>query len=494
MAGGINCRNRREINMTTTIHPHIKQKHFYILSWLLIALFSIISGAGQAKAAKALSDEEALSIAADAYIYAYPLVIEEVTRQIGTNVKEPDPVKMFAPMNQFSHAKAFPDATFTDVVRANVDTLYSSLFFDVTKEPLVIHVPDSQGRYYLLPMLDMWTDVFAAPGSRTTGTGEQTFAIVGPNWSGKLPNDVELIRSPTGFGWMIGRVQTDGKSDYENVHEFQAGLTATPLSAYGKNYTLPKGKVDPSVSPAPPVEKVFKMASQQFFTLFSKLTIDNPPHPNDYPILARMKRIGLEPGKPFDLSKATPQIQEAIKKAIPMAQEKIKGGMVSSSTVVNNWGMLRYPVGTYGTDYLRRARIAFGGLGANLIEDAVYPTAFMDADGEAFSSDRKYRLHFQKDQIPPVRAFWSLTMYNDKQFLADNPVNRYAIGDRDNLKFNNDGSLTVYIQRESPGKDKESNWLPTPNSGEFTMNLRLYWPKQDVLDGNWKPPAVQHVK
>lgn len=477
-----------------TTHLHTKQRRFDTLSWLLMALFSIISVSGQARAAEALSDEEALSIVSDAYIYAYPLVMVEVTRQIATNVKEPDPVKMFAPMNQFSHAKAFPDARFTDVVRANVDTLYSSLFFDVSREPLVIHVPDSQGRYYLLPMLDMWSDVFAAPGSRTTGTGEQTFAIVGPGWSGKLPEGIELIRSPTDLGWMIGRVQTNGKSDYDNVHKFQAGLTATPLSVFGRNYIPPKGKIDPSVSPEPPVEKVFRMDAEQFFTLFSKLTTGNPPHPNDYPVLARMKRIGLELGKPFDLSRTSPQIQKAFKKAIPMAQEKIKGGMVSASTLVNNWGMLRYPVGTYGTDYLRRAHIAFGGLGANLIEDAVYPTAFMDADGEVLSSDRKYTLHFQKEQIPPVRAFWSLTMYNDRQFLADNPLNRYAIGDRDNLKFNSDGSLTLYIQRESPDKDKESNWLPAPKSGKFTMNLRLYWPKQEVLDGTWKPPAVKRVR
>jgi len=165
-----------------------------------------------------------------------------------------------------------------------------------------------------------------------------------------------------------------------------------------------------------------------------------------------------------------------------------------AGTIVNSWGILLPPIGTYGTDYFRRAVIAYGGLGANVIEDAFYPQAYTDEDGNPFISSEKYILHFKKDEIPRVRAFWSLTMYNDKNFFTDNPIDRYAIGDRDELKFNDDGSLTLYIQRESPGKDKEGNWLPAPKSGGFSMSLRLYWPKPEALDGTWKPPAVRRIE
>jgi hypothetical protein len=204
-----------------------------------------------------------------------------------------------------------------------------------------------------------------------------------------------------------------------------------------------------------------------------------------------MKRIGLVAGKTFDLAKASPQIQTAIKKASAIAQERLTSGLGSAGTNVNKWGMLLSPIGTYGTDYYRRALIAYGGLGANVIEDAIYPTAYFDTEGKPFDSDKKYELHFGKDEIPPVRAFWSLTMYNDEQAFADNPIDRYAIGDRDDLSFGEDGSLTFYIQRDSPGKDKERNWLPAPKSGGFSMNLRLYWPEPSALDGTWKPPAVE---
>jgi hypothetical protein len=367
------------------------------------------------------------------------------------------------------------------------------MWFDVTKEPLVIHVPDSNGRYYLLPIIDMWTDVFASPGSRTTGNGEQDFAIVAPGWTGSLPEGVRLIRSPTATGWMIGRTQANGAADFASVHKFQAGLKAIPLSAWGDEYTPPKNKVDPNISTSPPVELVAKMDVASYFGRFTRLTGDNPPHANDYPILARMKRIGLEPGRPFDFEAVPPHVQAALEKAPEIAQQKISYAQTRTGANVNNWLIAMPPIGTYGTDYLRRAVVAFVGLGANVVEDAIYPTAYVDATNRPFDSDEKYVVHFEKDQIPPVSAFWSLTMYNDDQFFADNPLNRYAIGDRDKLKYNADGTLTLYIQRESPGRAKESNWLPAPGSGGFSLNLRLYWPKPEALDGTWMPPAVQPV-
>jgi hypothetical protein len=449
----------------------------------------------EARIIMTVTADAAKKIGIDTYLYAYPLVLMDVTRKVQSNAETPDTKTKHAPMNQFYHAPEFPDATFTDVVRANADTLYSFLWFDVSKEPLVIDVPDSGGRYYLLPMLDMWTDIFASPGKRTSGTGPQTYAITGPGWQGKLPTDVTEIKAPTAEGWMIGRTQTNGKKDYDAVHQFQAGLKVVPLSAWGKRgWTPPKGRVDAQQDMSAPVEQVAKMSAAEFFADFAELMKANPPHANDYPILQQMERLGIVPGESFDLSKASPETKSALEAAPAAGMAKIKAYAPHASVLINNWGMIMNPVGTYGTDYLKRAFIAYFGLGANVVEDAVYPSALVDAHGKPlFDSGMKYVLHFEKEQIPPVRAFWSLTLYNDKQFFADNPINRYAIGDRDNLKFNADGSLNLYIQCDTPGADKEDNWLPAPKEGGFSLTLRLYWPQPTVLDGSWQPPGVQRV-
>ena len=259
-----------------------------------------------------LPSDQIGEVAVSAYIYAYPLISMEMTRRLSTNVAD---VRQFgkAPMNQFANLPAFPDATYTDIARPNADTLYSLMWFDVSKEPLLINVPDSAGRYYLLPMLDMWTDVFQSTGSRTTGTGAQLLAIAEPRWQGQLPAGAMLVRSPTACGWVIGRTQTNGKADYDAVHKFQAGLFTTPLSEWGKSYRPPAGAINPDWDmKTPAVDQVEKLGPAAYFSLFTELTKLNPPHANDYPILEQMRRIGIEPGKPFAFDKASPEIQSAL--------------------------------------------------------------------------------------------------------------------------------------------------------------------------------------
>lgn len=442
----------------------------------------------------ALPSDQIGDVATSAYIYAYPLIMMEITRRVSTNVADTSHFGK-GPMNQFGNVPAFPDATFTDVVRPNADTLYSLVWFDVSKEPMLISVADSGGRYYLLPMLDMWTEVFESTGARTTGTNAQLLVLAGPGWQGHIPAEAMLIHSPTAMGWIIGRTQTNGQGDYDAVHKFQAGLIATPLSQWGKSYRSPPGKINPDWDmKTPPTEQVEKLGPAAYFSLFADLTRLNPPHAIDYPILHQMRRMGIEPGKPFLFDKASPDIQRALTDAGPAALKKIKAQFSKAGTANAGWRTNLTAVGTYGADYLSRAAVAYAGLGANTIEDAVYPTAFADADGKPFSSDNRYVLHLDKDQIPPVQGFWSLTVYNDKQAFAANPINRYAIGDRDKLAFGPDGSLDLYIQRDSPGQDKEANWLPAPASGAFTMNMRLYWPKPEVLYGSWMPPGVKLVQ
>ncbi|MEU5845621.1 DUF1254 domain-containing protein [Saccharopolyspora shandongensis] len=441
---------------------------------------------GDAAAPPPVSADDAREIAADTYTYAYPLVLAELTRRVSMEK---------ASMNQFEHLRAFPDANFTRVVRPNADTLYSVLWFDVSKEPLAIRVPASGERYHLFEMLDMWTDVFASPGSRTTGNQEQTIVLAAKGWNGELPAGALLIHSPTPTGWIIGRTQTNGTPDYPEVHKFQDELIATPLSQFGTQYTAPKTAVDPAwdVKTAP-VEQIAKMGPQEFFGLFAELMKVNPPHDNDSPMLQRMARIGIEAGQSFSLASASPEARQALEAAPAATLGAIKSSVSKSGVLQNGWRTWMTGIGTYGTDYRARARIAFTGLGANTIEDAIYPIAFTDGNGKPFTSDGHYLMHFAKDQIPPVRGFWSLTMYNDGQFFAANPINRYAIGDRDKLRFNADGSLDLYIQRDSPGADKESNWLPAPATGSFSMNLRMYWPKPQVLSGDWAPPPVTKVE
>jgi hypothetical protein len=439
-----------------------------------------------------LSEEDAHEIALEAYIYAYPLVLMELTRRVLTNVAQPD-ASGRAPMNRFGHRQTFPDANFTDVVRPNADTLYSTLWFDLSKEPLLVHVPESGGRYYLLEMMDMWTDVFASTGSRTTGNAAQTFAIRGPRWMGPIPRGAMEIRSPTEQGWIIGRTQTNGKGDYEAVHRFQSRLIAKPYSDYGESAPPRKGEVHSDLDTSAPVEQVEKLDPGSFYAIFARTARANPPHANDYPALARMARLGLEPGRAFDIGSIDDQARAALMDAMPAALAKIRTTLSRTAHFENGWMMTEPPIGTYGTDYLRRAAIAYAGLGANLTEDAIYPTMFEGADGKPLDSASRYVLHFDKDELPPARAFWSLTMYDERQFFADNPIDRYAIGDRDNLVFNPDGSLDIYIQRDNHGGVKEANWLPSPANGSFSLTLRAYWPKADALDGTWKPPALARL-
>lgn len=439
-----------------------------------------------------ITEQEAYEIGVEAYTYFYSLVLMDVTRRQSVNVEAG---KAFGrgPMNTFTHIPTFPPADFRDVVRPNFDTLYSIAWLDLTKEPMVVAAPDTQGRYYMLPMLDLWSDVFACPGKRTTGTGPGRFALVPPGWQGKLPEDVQRIDAPTFFVWIIGRTQTNGPKDYEAVHKVQDGYKVTPLSQLDEAPQPVKVNVDPTVDmKTPPMIQVDTMAADKYFSYAAELLKFNPPHITDQPIVARMKRIGIEPGKSFDLAKTDPIVQRAMERTPADALKAMKAKLPTLARVVNGWQMNTDTMGVYGNYYLKRAIIAMAGLGANLPEDAVYPLNIGDADGKPLTGANKYVLHFTKVEIPPAAAFWSVTLYDKDGFPSANVLNRCAIGDRDALKFNADGSLDLYFQHASPGTERESNWLPAP-SGDFNLTMRIYSPKGQVLDGRWVPPAVKKV-
>lgn len=461
---------------------------------LLIGLMAVAAISG-ARAAEPLTEKEALEIGKEAYLFLYPLVTMDVTRKVMTN-EAPGKKPGAGPMNQFANVREYPPADFRAVVRPNFDTLYSIAWLDLTKGPIIMSAPDTGGRYYLLPLLDMWTDVFAAPGKRTSGTNAANYAIVPKGWQGRLPKNVERIDAPTPYVWVIGRTQTNGPKDYAAVHEIQDGYKLTPLAQWGRPARPTPFKADPNVDmKTSPLEQVDSMPADKFFAYGAELMKINPPHETDWSQLARLKRLGVEAGKSFDFSKASPQVQRGLEKARLEALTEMNFKFLTLARLVNGWQMNTDTMGVYGDSYMKRAIIAQKGLGANQPEDAIYPLNLTDSDGKPLSGgDARYLIHFTKSELPPVSAFWSVTMYDDQGFQIENPLNRFAIGDRDALKYNDDGSLDIYVQSANPGPDKESNWLPSPAKGGANLTLRLYAPKAEAIDGRWSPPPVKRLQ
>jgi hypothetical protein len=328
-------------------------------------------------------------------------------------------------------------------------------------------------------MLDMWSDVFASPGWRTTGTQAGNFLLVPPGWSGTMPAGFTRLDAPTPYVWVIGRTKTDGPPDYDAVHKVQAGFKVTPLSQWGQPAKPIESKIDPSVDvKTPPKLQVDTMPGGKYFAYAAELLKLHPPHITDQPIIARMKRIGLEPGKSFDVTRLDPDVAKAIESAPAAGQKLMEWKVATLARVANNWSMNTDTMGVYGNYYLKRAILAQVGLGANLVEDAIYPN-LGDEGGRPLDGASKYSITFEKGATPPANAFWSITLYDPQGFQIGNSLNRFAVSSWMPFNYAPDGSLTLYFQNESPGKDREANWLPAPKGG-FNLTMRLYAPKADA--------------
>ena len=306
----------------------------------------------------------------------------------------------------------------------------------------------------------------------------------------KLPEGTERIDAPTPYVWIIGRTKTDGPADYDAVHKIQAGFKITPLSQWGKEPEAIKVTIDPSVDmKTPPKLQVNSMPADKYFAYAAELLKLQPPHITDQPILARLKRIGFEVGKSFNVSQADRAVQKALANVPEDAQKLMAWKVPTLARIANGWSMNTDTMGVYGNYYLKRAIVTQFGLGANLPEDAIYPLNLADDTGKPLDGANDYVLHFDKGQTPPVDAFWSVTLYDPKGFQVTNSLDRFAVSSWMPFKYNPDGSLDLYFQNESPGADKEANWLPAPK-GPFNLTMRLYAPKSDALTGKWNPPAV----
>ena len=483
----------------TRCQSALSRRDVFLASSALVATSALgstalmdVAHAEAAASQSAITEQQARAIGVDAYLYFYPLITMDFTRKQFTNI-EAGKAPGRGPMNTFQSMSAYPSASDKGVVRYNFDTLYSAAWLDMTKEPTVVSVPDTNGRYYLLPMLDMWTDVFASPGWRTTGTQAGNFLLTPPGWNDDVPAGMTRISAPTPIVWIIGRTKTDGPQDYDAVHKIQAGYKVTPLSQWGKGPVLPTVTIDPSVDmKTPPKVQVDSMSPDKYFAYAAELLKEIPPHITDQPMIAQLKKIGFELGKSFDLSKADPAVQRALATAPGEARQLMTWKIPTMARVANGWSMNTDTMGVYGNYYLKRAIVTQVGLGANLPEDAIYPVNLGDDTGKPLDGANKYTLHFDKGASPPADAFWSVTLYDSEGFQVANALNRFNLASWMPLKSNTDGSLDLYFQNESPVGDKTSNWLPAPK-GAFNLLMRLYAPRSDALTGKWNPPPVKRA-
>lgn len=422
-------------------------------------------------------------LALDAYIYGYPLMLTEATKKTM--------LANGARINQFLHERSFPDPGYTTIVRPNVDTLYSMAWLDLAPEPVVLWLPETYGRYYLMELLDPWTNVFASLGARTTGTGQGAYAITGPGWNGRLPEGMARIDSPGDTVWIIGRTQTNGPADYPPVHAIQNGYILVPLSRWGKFFTARDSGQDSKSMNENPADWVAALDGATFFQLMMTAMGQNPPWIKDPRMKEKLAVLGLEPGS-FAFSSLSPTVKAALELAGGFGPRLIaaEAAGLYGATGKGGWRVLRRNTGFYGADYLLRAIVALAGIGANLPQDSVYAPAFADSAGKPLDGQNSYRIHFGKDRLPPVLAFWSITLYNQEGYLAENPLHRYAVSPHlGSLAYNDDGSLDIFVGPAAPGVNLLPNWLPAP-SGNFNLVLRLYWPGRPVLDGRWQQPPI----
>jgi hypothetical protein len=463
----------------------------------LIAMAAALLAAAPCLAQGKMVRGETQKIAEEAFVYGFPMVMSYGIMHAYFIDKSSGQYK--TPMNQlFNEANVFTPKD-TAVVTPNSDTPYSFVEMDLRAEPFVLTVPEvEKARYYSIQLVDLYTFNYGYIGSRATGNGAGSYIIAGPTWKGATPPGVKKVfRSETDFSLAIVRTQLFNPGDIDNVRKIQAAYKAQTLSQF-------LGKPAPPAPPAVEWPKIDKaMAEADPFAYLGFLLQFCPPVGGakaEAPLRARFARIGIEAGKPFPIEKMTPEQKEELKGGAVRGLEKIKRRVDAIGTNENGW---RVPTAGFGDraaykgDFTLRAAAAMAGIFGNSPAEALYPLLATDSHGaKPDASKVGYTLTFPAGQLPPVNAFWSVTMYDGRtQLLVANPINRYLINSPmlPDLKENADGSLTIYLRKDSPGADRESNWLPAPD-GPIYVVMRLYWPRELVLKGDWKPPAVHPAK
>ena len=458
---------------------------------ILALMMGVLSSCNQKQ--ETLSPKEAKQIAEEAYIFAYPMLEHYKSMFVFTMYKESGVYE--GPFNLFVHNATLLGPEYTSVVRPNNDTYYSKLWLNVKSEPMVLSVPAIvDNRYYSFQIIDKYTHNMDYVGTRATGFDAGAYMFVGPDWEGETPQGInKVIRSEGNYLAALGRTQVFGPDDVDNAKAVLAQFKAEPLSAY-----LGAASAVDTNPPNYPAYNPEKAKGIEFITYLNALMTDGGIHESETALFATFAKIGIAPGKTFDPSTLDPAIAKAIKEGIESAEEKIKAESTKLGERKNGWQMVSGAFGNRETmqgKYLTRAAAAYFGLYGNSLEEAYYPETSEDNANEALDgSKHNYVLHFDKEELPPVKAFWSLSMYKmPEQLFIENEINRYVISSAtDGLKYNEDGSLDVYIQKENPGKDKISNWLPAFD-GLFSLQARLYWVKPENLDPLYVMPTVNKV-
>lgn len=456
-----------------------------------LILTAAVAGFGPraAQAAEATA-AEVRAIAKEAYVYGFPMVDSyRIQHAYFVDTKNPE---YKGPWNQIVNTPRVYTPADTAIQTPNSDTPYSWLGLDLRTEPMVLTVPPiEKDRYFSVQMLDAYTFNFAYLGSRATGNDGGSFLVAGPGWKGETPSGVKkVIRSETDFIWAAYRTQLFNPDDIDNVKKVQAGYKAEPLSAF-------LGQTAPAAAPAVDFIKTLtpkeEKTSPEFFNILNFILQYCPTDPSETELMARFAKIGVGAGKTIDFDKLSPEMKAAFeqgmadawKELATLEKQKIDTGEVTSGDVFGTREYLK-------NNYLYRMAGAVLGIGGNSKQEAMYPVYAVDADGKKLDGANRYALRFAPGQLPPVNAFWSLTMYELPQsLLVANPINRYLLNSPMLPQFvkDADGGLTFYVQNELPGKDKEANWLPAPK-GPFIAFMRLYWPKEEALEGKWKHPPM----
>lgn len=430
----------------------------------------------------ALTEDEAYTLGTWAYVYGYPVVKNLVVR---TEATDPSFAR-YAPANRFFHHRAGAKPQFTDMT-PNVDTPYSLAWLDVSAEPVVLSIPPMPDRYHVFQFTDFYIETFANIGTRTTAGRGGDYALVGPGWDGELPAGLTRIDAPTPSCWLQGRTLFDGEHDLEGLWAAQDRYRLTPLSVWlGERPAADPPSAPHARVPADVVDTL------EFFPAMNAGMTENPPPARDAGLLALFARIGVGPGQELVPDRLDPAVAAGLRRAIDTGKELI-ARQATQVRLVNNWEVPTSNVGTYGTDFLQRARVAKYGYAGNVPEETVYPNTLTDGDGQRLDGRNRYAIRFEKDDIPPVDGFWSLTLYGWPQArLIENAIDRYALGDRTpGLEYGDDGSLEIVVSHERPA-GREANWLPAPD-GPFWLIARLYLPHREVFSGGYALPPVTRV-
>jgi len=442
--------------------------------------------AGQAS----VTPEEMRAIAKEAYVYGFPMV-DSYRIQYAYSVDKTNP-EYKGPWNTLVNVPRVYTPADTAVQTPNSDTPYSFAGLDLRAEPMVFTMPPiEKNRYYSLQLIDAYTFNFDYAGSRTTGNDGGNFLIAGPGWNGATPKGIKKVfHSETEFVLPVVRTQLFNPADLENVKKIQAGYKLQPLSAFLGQPAPPAAPAIDFIKPLTPAEE---KTSLEFFNILNFVMQYTPTVPSEVELRARFAKAGIAPGKTLDVNSLSPELKAAYEQGMADAwaelanlqKTEIDTGKVTSGDLFGTRAYLK-------NNYLYRMAGAVLGIYGNSKQEAMYPAYAIDSDGQKLDGANRYTVHFAPGQLPPVNAFWSLTMYRLPQsLLVANPINRYLINSPmlPQLVKDPDGGITLYIQNESPGKDKEPNWLPAPK-GPFAAVMRLYWPKEAALNGTWKAPPM----